>query len=128
MLARWQVVRARWWVQTSETGTERSRHAFEEVGHVAVHLLALAQLDQERLGDRVLVEGVDRAAFEVDPVAGDEDPAARSLEGDAVLGVVADVHDDAVGELGLDEELGRGVVAVVDGRLAVLELDREARP
>ena len=47
--------------------------AFEEVGHVAVHSLALAQLDQERFGDGIAVERIDGTAGEVDPVSSDED-------------------------------------------------------
>jgi len=87
--------------------------ALEEVRHVAIDPLALAQLLQERLRHGVLVESVDGSAREVDAVARDEDPPAGALEGHAVLGVMADVHHDVVGERRPD---GRAIHAIDRGK------------
>src|SRR5262249_22574804 len=88
--------------------------AFKEIRHVAVNSSALEELGEQRLRDGVLVKRIDCSTGEVEPVAGDEDPAGGTFEGYSILGVVADLDFQTAREGRLDDELSHCVVTVGD--------------
>ena len=91
-----------------------------EVLLVALERLALVEPHQVVLPELVLVPILlDRLAGDLSAV--DEDAALVALEEDAVVAAAGDDHLDAAGKLALHGEIVRRVVAVVHGRIAVLE-------
>ena len=83
MLARWQVVSARWWLQTSEIGMRAVAHARMKLPMCVSTGLPLRRRGQLGFGNRVRGQVVDRLAGELAAI--DEELAVLALEQDAVL-------------------------------------------